>query len=142
MAKIPTKLVKGTKFQVDVKPDSLNYVQREDIGRTYFHLKFAEFSRLIIFFCSIGALLALLAAAALVSAWIIIPAAIMFWAMLQIHDWYMEAWSRAGKYNRKTVVRVDVATDRGGAEPDTMWAGRGYHLGRVRAAPKDFNFGE
>ena len=142
MAKIPTKLVKGSKFQVDVQPGSLNYVQREDVGKTYVNMKAAEYVRLFLFFCSLGLLVLLIAAALLISTWLIIPTAVMFWVMLQVHDWYMEAWSRGGKYNRKTVVRVDVAADRAGAEPDTMWAGKGYHLGRVRGVPKDFNFGE
>ena len=142
MAKVPTKLVKGSKFQVDVKPDSLDYVQREQVGRIYFNLKLAEKVRLFLFLCSIVVLVAFILATVFITTWLMVPTAIMFWFMVQIHDWYMEAWSRAGKYNRKTVVRVDVATDRGGAQPDTMWVGKGYSLGRVSAVPKDFNFGE
>lgn len=141
MAKIPTKLVKGSRLHVDIKPDKVGYMQREDVGKIYFHLMFATYSRLFLFFCSVGVLLALMTATIMVSQWFILPAAIAFWSSLKVHDWYMTAWSRAGKFNRKTVARVDVAAERGAVRPSTVKVGKDY--GFVQTwSPPDFNYGE
>ncbi|MFH1545715.1 MAG: hypothetical protein ABIE23_06560 [archaeon] len=114
-------MIHGETTDINFDPKQLQRWKRDKVGRDYFKMKSTELFRWIVFWIILAGF-AFFALLSFAETAFMIPAIILFFAMVKAHFWYLKAWSKWNKFARKSVVRMDLPKeDRVIVPPKMPW---------------------
>ena len=104
---MPSKVIAGHTFDINLDPSNLNYEKRSELSNTYVGYTVDEYTKLFIYYLNVIGCFALLFLSIAVNKMFIFFLAFLCLMLLKTKWYYLMAWSKKFKWKKKRMVRID-----------------------------------